>query len=157
MLILVRHGERASLASSAGGEPGLSPRGELQAAALAVALTAELGAAPPVLFSSPALRCIRTVAPLGKQLGIQPVVSEELSESHYGESPEQFVERCTLFFDRWQQTPDQVVIACSHHDWIGEVSRAALGQAMWLDPADSIAIEPSASGFTVLFRHSGML
>lgn len=84
-VILLRHGRSTSNTAHvlAGRSAGvdLDERGREQADAL-VARLAEV----PVkaLVSSPLLRCLRTVEPLARALGVEPLVDERLSEVDYG-------------------------------------------------------------------------
>lgn len=82
MLHLVRHadaGDRGAWVGDDFGRP-LDDVGLMQAEAIAVAL-----AERPVqrILSSPAVRCVDTVAPLGRALGLPVDLSEELAEGSY--------------------------------------------------------------------------
>lgn len=85
-VILLRHGRSTSNTAYvlAGRSDGvdLDERGREQAGALVGRL-----AALPIraLVSSPLLRCMRTIEPLGAALGVEPVVDERLSEVDYGQ------------------------------------------------------------------------
>ena len=85
-VILLRHGRSTSNTAHvlAGRSEGvdLDERGREQADAL----VSRLDPLPiRALVSSPLLRCVRTVEPLARALGIEPVVDERLSEVDYGE------------------------------------------------------------------------
>jgi probable phosphomutase (TIGR03848 family) len=85
-VILLRHGRSTSNTAHvlAGRSEGvdLDERGREQADAL----VSRLGRLPiRVLVSSPLLRCVRTIEPLARALGIEPVVDERLSEVDYGQ------------------------------------------------------------------------
>lgn len=85
-VILLRHGRSTSNTAHvlAGRSEGvdLDERGREQADAL----VSRLGSLPiRALVSSPLLRCVRTIEPLARALGIEPVVDERLSEVDYGQ------------------------------------------------------------------------
>lgn len=88
-LLLVRHAEPADRdhCHGARSDPGLSPLGDRQAAALALRvrlLVAELG---PVrrLLCSPAARALATTVPLGRDLGRRHTVDERWRERDWGD------------------------------------------------------------------------
>ena len=126
MLYLVRHakaGERASWHDDDRLRP-LEPAGEVQAAALATRL------APLVsgrLVSSPYVRCVQTLEPLGTALGTTVTVDERLAEHGL----------FTEVFDLLDELPDGSVL-CSHGDVIPDTIRALerrgceiVGPASW--------------------------
>lgn len=100
----------------------LSKRGTRQAEALADRLEPEI---PPVLISSPSLRCVQTLEPLAKRLGAKVEVDERLAE---GSSIEQ-----SLAVAR--DAPDGAVL-CSHGDVIPDLiaALARRGMALTTEP-----------------------
>lgn len=91
-------------------ERRLDPLGEDQALAIGEELARHSITA---IFSSPARRCIDTVAPLAKQLGIEVTIAPELFEGATTASSMAFIRSLT----------GQDVVACSHGDVIPDVLR----------------------------------
>ena len=87
MLHLVRHADAGSRGAWVGDdfERPLDDHGSMQAEAIAVTL-----AGRPVrrILSSPYVRCVATVAPLGQILGLPVEASDELAEGSYAEALE---------------------------------------------------------------------
>jgi phosphohistidine phosphatase SixA len=88
----------------------LDDKGILQAAALADRLT---DFAPTLLLSSPFMRCIQTLEPLGVTLAITVTSDERLAEDNPFEPILELLENC----------PDNAVL-CSHGDMIPIVTDA---------------------------------
>ncbi len=88
----------------------LDDKGILQAAAVAERLT---DFAPTLLLSSPFMRCIQTLEPLGATLGITVTSDERLAEDNPFEPILELLESC----------PDNAVL-CSHGDMIPMVTDA---------------------------------
>ena len=88
----------------------LDDRGILQAAALADRLT---DFAPTLLLSSPFMRCIQTLEPLGSNISVIVTPDERLAEDNPFEPILELLESC----------PDNAVL-CSHGDMIPIVTDA---------------------------------
>ncbi len=88
----------------------LDDKGILQAAAVAERLT---DFAPTLLLSSPFMRCIQTLEPLGATLAITVTSDERLAEDNPFEPILELLESC----------PDNAVL-CSHGDMIPMVTDA---------------------------------
>lgn len=84
----------------------LSNKGRAQAEQLAVALAAE---APSYLVSSPFLRCVQTLEPLGRACDLEVVADDRLAEGGPFEA----------VLDLLATLPDRAVL-CSHGDVISE-------------------------------------
>ena len=112
MLYLVRHAKAGSRSAYNGDDRlrPLSPNGKRQAAALVNPLV-EAGA--KILISSPYLRCIQTLRPTGKAIGVPVELDERLAEGR------NFVDVLDLL-STW---PDGTV-ACSHGDVIPDTIAA---------------------------------
>ncbi len=77
-LVLVRHGLPVRRELTEGiADPELAPDGHVQAAKMAAYLATEDIAA---IYVSPLCRAKETAAPLGKLLGLQPIIDEDISE-----------------------------------------------------------------------------
>ena len=88
----------------------LDNKGTLQAVALADRLS---DFAPPQLLSSPYIRCMQTLEPLGATLAISVIADERLAENNPFEPILELLEGC----------PDNSVL-CSHGDMIPMVVEA---------------------------------
>jgi phosphohistidine phosphatase SixA len=88
----------------------LDDKGILQAAALADRLT---DFAPTLLLSSPFMRCIQTLEPLGSNISVIVTPDERLAEDNSFEPMLELLESC----------PDNAVL-CSHGDMIPMVTDA---------------------------------
>jgi probable phosphoglycerate mutase len=113
-IVCVRHGSSAEADGLIDGhsDPALSPRGMVQAEAVAERLGA-LDAAG--LFITPLRRTAQTAAPLARRLGLEPVVVRDLREVHLGAWEGQFTARMRghdpisdeiLATGRWDVIPD---------------------------------------------------
>lgn len=124
MLHLIRHAAAGKRGTWIGDdfERPLDDFGSMQAEAIAVAL-----APRPVrrILSSPAVRCVHTVAPLGRALGLPVETSDELAEGSY-------VADALDLLDSLAAAEGDTVL-CSHGDVIPAVlwnlSRHGLGIA----------------------------
>ena len=142
MLHLVRHADAGNRGAWAGDdfERPLDDHGQMQAEAIAVAL-----AERPVrrILSSPAVRCMDTVEPLGRALGLPVEVSDELAEGSY------VADAVDLLASLAAAEGDSVL--CSHGDvipgvlWvlgrqcldIGDLGRCKKGSIWELEVSDS--------------------
>lgn len=111
-LFLIRHGNagvRDNLDLTDGQRP-LDGLGRDHAAAIAKRLSAE-----PIeaIFSSPALRCQQTVAPLATSLGLTIEITSELFEGASSSSSIAFIRSLT----------NRTAVLCSHGDVIPDVLR----------------------------------
>ena len=109
MLHVVRHAEAGDRFAWEGDDflRPLDEHGQAQAEAIGVEL-----ATKPVrrILSSPAVRCVDTVAPLGRRLGLPVQAADELAEGHY--ATEAFSLVCSL------ASEDGDSVLCSHGDVI---------------------------------------
>jgi 2,3-bisphosphoglycerate-dependent phosphoglycerate mutase len=130
-------------------DPELSPRGLLQAEAVADRLGATAAAA---LFVTPLRRTAQTAAPLAQRLGLAPAVVADLREIHLGQWEGQFAARFArrdplsdevLATGRWDVIPDA-------EDMDGFSARVAAGMTAIAD-----AVGPDATAIAVL--HGGVI
>lgn len=70
----------------------------------------------PYLVSSPKRRCIETLEPLAQSHKSKIVISDLLQEQ--SESDRAFRERLERFGRWWREEAPDLVVACSHGDWI---------------------------------------
>ena len=119
-LFLVRH---ADAGHRGGAHPDerrpLTPKGERQAAGLASSLA---DSRPTHLYTSPFLRCMQTLVPLGERLGLEVVERPELAEGAGAEG--------ALALARAHR--DTSVVFSSHGDVIPDVLEALAAQGMKL-------------------------
>ena len=111
-ILLVRHGHAGSRGSWEGPDRDrpLSSKGRAQARSIATNLEKYC---PVRLLSSPYLRCVETLAPLGEVLGLEVEAVEELAEGRAYE--------CLELIRRLAGTD---VALCTHGDVIPEVLQA---------------------------------
>ena len=129
---LVRHahaGDRSSWSGDDSLRP-LSAKGRAQAEALAEALATKLDRLPETngtveLWSSPFLRCVQTLEPLGDRIDLKVRSLDELAEGGDGDAALDL-----LLASAEQGT---VVVACSHGDVIPAVVGAAVRRGATLD------------------------
>lgn len=124
-LILIRHAHRDK---SQGREidNGISKKGEKQAMAVRDYFLSRYPDKKPRIFSSPKKRCIETVEPLAKALKLEVELSDlllEQQETPKAETSRQFRERVCDAIELWQKEKSELVIFCSHGDWIPAVMR----------------------------------
>ncbi|MGN6378919.1 MAG: SixA phosphatase family protein [Gaiellales bacterium] len=111
-MLLVRHGNAGSREAWAGDDRlrPLDGGGRRQAAWLAGELAQ---ARPPRLLSSPYVRCVQSLEPLARELGLAIEEHSELAEGSAGSALDDFVARIA------RETPGSVL--CTHGDVIGEL------------------------------------
>jgi broad specificity phosphatase PhoE len=107
-LILIRHGESVANAErrfTRGPHEPLSPRGREEALARARRLAREFD--PVALYSSPFVRALETSRIVGRVLGLEPIVVDELREQDFGELRGELYEvlRGPRREDRWRFRP----------------------------------------------------
>jgi probable phosphoglycerate mutase len=113
-IVCVRHGSSAEAGDHLDGhaDPELSPRGRVQAEAVAERLGRMAATA---LFVTPLRRTAQTAAPLAERLGLVPIVVGDLREVHLGSWEGQFTARMkerdpisvdVLAAGRWDVIPD---------------------------------------------------
>ena len=109
-LLLLRHGHAGSKAQWLGNDAQrpLSRRGEVEANGL-VAILSPFGVTS--IASSPYLRCVQTVAPLARRLGLEVEKIDQLSPGSRGRAL------------KWlrEAVVDDVLLTCSHGEVIGPV------------------------------------
>jgi 8-oxo-dGTP diphosphatase len=111
-LYLVRHAKAGSRSNWQGDDRArpLSNSGWRQAEAIAKRLKRER---PTRLVSSPYVRCVQTLEPLGRRTGLEVAIDERLAEAGDFESA----------LDLLDESPDGTVL-CSHGDIIPAVMQA---------------------------------
>lgn len=121
-IFLVRHahaGKRSEWAGDDAARP-ISERGAAQSAAIA-ALLAERSVGR--IVSSPYLRCVQTVAPLGAQLALDVEPDDRLAEGAHSDAAFELI----LGLDAADG------VACSHGDLIPDLLRRLVARGMKVD------------------------
>lgn len=148
-LILIRHALPMRVDSTADGspaDPGLSVKGQQQAAQLLDALQRDT---ITHLYSSPARRALETAAPLQAHLGLELTVEPGLAEFDVAHSSYVPVEELRAENDpRW----DLLVKGELYH---GDVDPEAF-RAQVVDAVEAVA-QRHPGGRAVLFMHSGSI
>ena len=116
-LILIRHGHR-DVANGRLQDNDLTEKGIAQAEAFSQTVGDALGKKRLRIVSSPKLRCLSTVAPIGSRLQQAPEILSQLDEQQGDETDEGFFRRIQTFTEDWKQSPEDIWVACSHGDWI---------------------------------------
>lgn len=110
-LILVRHAHRDTDAGKSR-DNGLSPRGKKQAQKVADFFHGRFPEESPLLVSSPKRRCIETLAPIVDGREDKVHIDKLLDEEGELES------KAHKFIDWWVNIATDLVVACSHGDWL---------------------------------------
>lgn len=141
-IYLIRHAKAGSRSTWEGDDRDrpLVADGRKQANGLAV-LLAPLQ--PSVLLSSPYLRCIQTLEPLGESCGLTVNIEPRIEE----DSP---LERSLAALE---DAPDNAVL-CSHGDVIPDVLNGLIRRGMFVDVGAPLALRKAAS--FILHRENGV-
>lgn len=91
---------------------GISKKGEHQANLLLKHFISNFKDQNPEIVSSPKLRCIETVEPIAKSLDCNIKINQLLDEGG------NHLEKTNKFLRWWLEEAPELVIACSHGDWI---------------------------------------
>ncbi len=129
-LILVRHAHRNTDDRTL--DNGLSEKGFEQAQRLSEFFLQHFSDPKPHLISSPKKRCRETLASMASGLRKRVFVSSLLDEASPGESTTQFFNRITRFLSACKRSKAQVIVACSHGDWIPACIQVSTGQSLEL-------------------------
>jgi broad specificity phosphatase PhoE len=138
-VLVVRHA-RAGRRDKWKGDDRLRPlsrKGRIQAAELPETLAPYWGRSRPVLRTSPWVRCVETLQPLGAALDVEVFPEECLAEGHGSDA-------VALFRASLGRRP---VVLCTHGDVIEEILAKLTAEGVAL-PADP----PSAKGSVWVFE-----
>ena len=117
-LILLRHAHR-HMGFDYGDDNGISELGEKQANVLAKYFFKKFGETPSVkLLSSPATRCVETLAPIANELDLTVEIEQDLFEQRSRETEHEFTLRLEQFINSWHYGKAQLTIAVTHGDWL---------------------------------------
>ncbi len=137
-LVIVRHAHRDIEVHS--DNNGLSDKGKEQVQKLIPFARKRLKDERPVFLSSPKKRCIETLTPIAKAFGekveIDDLLTEQGSMSTYA-----FEEHIEMFLDRFKFEGPDVLVICTHGDWIPEAVQKLTGQSVALKKAGWCEIE----------------
>lgn len=141
-LILVRHAHRDK-SRGRQRDNGLSSKGKKQREVFEQAWERRLSKKSPAFLSSPKRRCTETIAPLAAKLDCRVRVSALLDEQHgeLKESYGRFRGRVKRFLSWWKAKGPDLMIACSHGDWIPELVSLVKGKPKDLSKGDWIVLE----------------
>jgi broad specificity phosphatase PhoE len=141
-LILVRHAHRDK-SRGRSRDNGLSAKGRKQADEFREYWEKMLSKKKPTFLSSPKRRCTETVARLAADLDCRVRVSALLDEQHEDmhESAGRFRGRVKRFLTWWEKKGPEIVVACSHGDWIPELLRVLKGKSKEVAKGDWVVIE----------------
>lgn len=111
LLLVVRHAHRDTTDRKL--DNGLSSKGKAQAKKIKEYIDQHFVVDRFSIFSSPKLRCIETVEPLG-----EPEAIDELDEMQRSETQADFENRVREFCRWWLTEGPEGLVICSHGDWI---------------------------------------
>jgi broad specificity phosphatase PhoE len=117
-LILIRHAHRETDQPDRLADNGLSPKGWSQAEALARIFHQRFKSQKPVLKSSGKTRCLETLELISKLTGVPIQKDARLMEQETTESNGVFQKRIDAFIEWWKKDAPELVVACSHGDWL---------------------------------------
>lgn len=137
-MIIVRHAHRDT---SKGRERdnGLSDKGKEQAKAVSRYFRERYPKEEPLLLASPKVRCIQTLLPLADKLRKEVTLLDLLDEQN--EPEEVYNKRIEKFFRWWKQRSPNLVVACSHGDWIPLFVKRAIGASIDLKKGGWLELE----------------
>ena len=118
----------------------------------AESLTGALAADGPVdaLYSSPALRCVQTLEPLGDRFGLSVEIAPGLIEGHLDEDRLVLGERCLSALRPLAEEHDgQRIVACSHGDLIPGFAEYLIAR---LGVTDTRRLERRGQWYTIRFN-----
>jgi probable phosphoglycerate mutase len=109
-LLLIRHARPRRVEGTAGpADPPLSPLGHRQSGALAAWMADDPTAPVDAVYTSPLRRALETAAPLGRALGLAPVVEPALAEYDAEALAYVPIEELQAAGDpRWMELPDDI-------------------------------------------------
>ncbi|MCM0606048.1 MAG: histidine phosphatase family protein [Xanthomonadaceae bacterium] len=137
-LILVRHAHRDTTLRAL--DNGLSEKGHLQAKELAEHLMKECEGKKPLLLTSAKTRCLETLKPLALAMGIEVKTDELLMEQLPHESEQDMSVRIDQFITSWETEMPELVIVCSHGDWLPVAIDRMTGQFVDMGKGSCIVI-----------------
>lgn len=139
-LVLIRHAHRDT---SKGREldNGLSEKGKKQKRKATQYFLKRFPGKKPALFSSPAKRCWQTIESIAKETGIETLIEGGLWEYTPGESATQFKNRIRKTLQEIQTAKSDVIVLCSHGDWIPMATYVLCGLLIELDKGGWIEFE----------------
>jgi 8-oxo-dGTP diphosphatase len=126
----------------------LSDLGRRQAESVAEALAA--GGPVDALYSSPALRCVQTLEPLGARLSLSVEIVADLIEGHLDEDRLILGERClNALRPLVDKHEGGRIVACSHGDLIPGFAEHVIGR---LGVPETRRLERRGQWYTVRFE-----
>ena len=116
--VIFRHGEK----QMQGFDPELTPRGHIQAKAIAEKVNSGKLPKPNALYVSTKRRTSQTFEPLALQCRLKTQIKAELTERVHGETPEKFRFRIQEFLVKLLllHQDNEVIYLCTHYDWVEE-------------------------------------
>jgi broad specificity phosphatase PhoE len=145
-LILVRHAHRDTTIRSE--DNGLSEKGREQAKGLVAVFKNKINKDSEILLlSSPKMRCIETLTPFSKSMGLKITIDPNLDEAKPGESPAKFEKRLKSFLSfveelgKKTKSKDLCLFACSHGDWLPLALQQLIGVSIDLKKAGCAEVQ----------------
>ncbi len=151
-LVMARHGHRDTTRREL--DNGLDSKGRDQAKAIRHFFMERFEGVVDFskvrLVSSPKLRCLETLKPLSKALGVGVEAHALLDEQFDGESTTDFAKRVRRFLDEWQNSNQVLTVLCGHGDWIPLASNQLVGLRQESKKGSWLELEGNKSGRAIL-------
>jgi broad specificity phosphatase PhoE len=149
-LFLVRHAHRDTTNRSE--DNGLSEKGREQAKGLVAVFKNKVNKDSEILLlSSPKTRCIETLTPFSKSMGLKITIDPNLDEAKPLESPAKFEKRLKSFLSFTEKlgeelgektkSKDLCIFACSHGDWLPLALHHLIGVSIDLKKAGCAEVQ----------------
>lgn len=122
-LVIVRHAHR-SKALGANTDNGISAKGKKQVRELTRFFKKRFGKTPAVVYSSPKKRCQQTISPIAKLAKTKVGILDCLDEADHGPS---LKSKISEFEAIRRESRAELIVICSHGDWIPAYLEAKLG------------------------------
>ncbi len=145
-IVLVRHAHRDT--SDRMLDNGLSAKGWEQARAVAQEIrrileSEKAGGDLVELISSPKLRCLETLDPISRILGVGVQIDPRLDEQGAAETGRNFSDRVLEYFSflKLKENKSAILVLCSHGDWIPEFTYRLTQERLELNKAGFVVLK----------------
>jgi broad specificity phosphatase PhoE len=150
-LILIRHAHRE--VTDPGEDNGLSAKGRAQVEELVAHFhkyfQKEFAGSKIRFLCSPKRRCRETLGPIALRENSDFKVDPRLSECSPTENSREFRERIKDFVGEWRNSSKELLVICSHGDWIPELVAEITNARIALKKAGFVEIRESAGECTL--------
>ena len=142
-LVIIRHAHRDT-SFGRDRDNGLSEKGQLQTKRILKYFESRFEGEIPVVMSSPKNRCVETIALIAKSARVElewsPLLLEH-GESKVDNTPGGFQKRVREFVSWWKKEGPELLVVCSHGDWIPLVVQMLSGANLTLKKGGWVEFE----------------